>query len=195
MLKLKLQYFGYLMRRADSLEKTLMLGKTEGKRRRGWPRMRWSDRVTDSMDMNLNRLQETMKDWEAWCAAVHGAAKSQTQLSDRARRRNIPHCLTWKPLPHVTVDSGVLENTSLRAQLAKNQPAPQATLAWFLGQEDPLIGMGYPLQYSWPTLLAQLERIHLQCGRPGFNPWVEKIPWRRERLPTSVFWPGEFHGL
>ena len=97
--------------------------------------------------------------------------------------------------PHVTVNSGVPVNTSLRAQLAKNQPAPQETLVWFLGQEDPLIGIGYPLQYSWASLVAQLERIHLQCGRPGFNPWVEKIPWKRERLPTSVFWPGEFHGL
>ena len=56
-------------------------------------------------------------------------------------------------------------------------------------------GIGYPLQYSWASLVAQLVRIHLQCGRPGFYPWVGKIPWRRERLPTPVFWPGEFHGL
>ena len=56
-------------------------------------------------------------------------------------------------------------------------------------------GIGYPLQYSWASLVAQLVRIYLQCGRPGFNPWVRKIPWRREKLPTPVFWPGEFHGL
>ena len=82
MLKLKLQYFGHLMQRADSFEKTLMLGKTEGGRRKGWQRMRWVDGVTDMMDMSLSKLRELVVDKEAWSDEIHGVTRSQTRLSD-----------------------------------------------------------------------------------------------------------------
>ena len=137
MLKLKFQYFDHLMRRMDLFEKTLMLGKIEGRRRKGWQRMRWLDGITDLMDMSLSKLRQLVMERETWCAAIHGVAKSQKWLSN------------WTEL---------------------------------IGPE------GLPLGLSWYS-------ICLQCGGPGFNPWVGKILWRRERQLTPVFWPGEFHGL
>ena len=131
MLKLKLQYFGYLMQRTDSLEKTLMLGKIEGWRRRGWQRMRWLDSITDSMDMNLSKFWDIVEGREAWHAAVHRVAKRWTwQLNEKNNRTD-----RWMER---RTDRYRWTIASLVVQKARNPPAVQETQVPSLSREDPL---------------------------------------------------------
>ena len=197
MLKLKRQYFGHLMQRADWLEEPLMLGKIEGRRKKGQQRMRWLDGITD----NWYEFEQTlgdMKDRDVWPTAVHQVANSQTWLSNWTTTSRaaiwIPVSFDIHTLQHCVLNNIIwCPESSIPQQVARQL----LTVASSVGDSSSWLNICFryfpPLKLGHPRWLSGKEPA-CQCRRCGLDPWVGKIPWRGKWLPTPAFLPGKSHG-